>query len=53
MVKRSIEQWQALFRQHNESGKLASEFCRDKGLCPKYFSKRKKDLGWQADKKCL
>lgn len=47
MVKRTVEQWQTLFRQHDESEQLASVFCRDKGLCPKYFSKRKKQLGWR------
>lgn len=49
MVKRSIEQWRALFKQQKESGVRASQFCRDNGLCPKYFSKRKKDLGWQPN----
>jgi hypothetical protein len=44
MVIRSIEQWQALFKQHDESGLKASEFCRANKLCPRYFSKRKRDL---------
>lgn len=53
MVKRSVEQWQELFRQHDESGLSASQFCRENELCHRYFSKRKKDLGWLADKKYL
>jgi hypothetical protein len=48
MVKRSTEQWLDLFKQHNESGLTAAQFCRDKELCPRYFSKRKRDLGWKA-----
>lgn len=47
MVVRNIEQWQALFKQHDESGLKASEFCRANKLCPRYFSKRKRDLGWK------
>jgi hypothetical protein len=47
MIVRSIEQWQALSKQHDESGLKASEFCRKNKLCPRYFSKRKRDLGWK------
>lgn len=48
MVKRSTQQWQALFKQHDDSGTRAAQFCRDNDLCPKYFAKRKKDLGWRS-----
>ena len=48
MVVRSTEQWQALFKQHDESGLKASEFCQVNKLCPRYFSKRKHDLGWNV-----
>ncbi len=48
MVKRSTEQWLDLFKQHDDSQLSASQFCRDKGLCPRYFSKRKRDLGWRS-----
>jgi hypothetical protein len=48
MVKRSIKQWRELFKQHDESGLTAAQFCRNNGLCPRYFSKRKKDLAWPA-----
>jgi hypothetical protein len=50
MVTRSVEQWQALFKQHDESGLNSSHFCRENDLCPKYFSKRKKDLRWFSGK---
>lgn len=50
MVIRTIAQWQALFKQHDESGVTAAQFCRDNDLCPKYFAKRKKDLAWPAGK---
>lgn len=51
MTRRSTEQWQALFKQHDDSGLKASEFCRTNKLCPRYFSKRKKDLGWSTPAK--
>ena len=41
MIVRSIEQWQALFKEHDESGLNATAFCEDNNLCPEYFSKRK------------
>ena len=51
MTKRSVEQWQALFKQHDESGLKSSEFCRVNNVCSKYFSKRRKDLNWQSIQK--
>jgi len=48
MVRRSREQWLALFQEFEQSKLIASEFCRERELCPRYFSKRKKDLGWQS-----
>lgn len=44
MTKRTEEQWQTLFQQHDESGLTAAQFCRDNKLCPKYFSLRRKQL---------
>ena len=49
MAKRTIEQWQTLFKQHEDSGKTAAQFCRENAVCAKYFAKRKKDLGWNTD----
>ncbi len=39
MIKRTQEQWHNLFSAHE-----ASEFCKQHGICPNYFSKRKKEL---------
>ena len=52
MIKRSKVQWLSLFQQHEESGLTASQFCKDNNLCPKYFSQRKRQLGyWQSTSK--
>ena len=48
MVLRSKQQWLDLFDKHEASGLTAAAFCRDEGLCARYFSKRKKDLGWRG-----
>ena len=45
MQKRSREQWQALLVEQVASGLSAPQFCRDKKLCARYFSLRKKQLG--------
>ena len=47
MVIRTTEQWQALFKQHRAGGQTIAQFCRENHLCPKYFAKRRKELGWQ------
>lgn len=44
MIKRSEEQWRALFAEQVESGLSASTFCKERKLCPKYFSLRRKQL---------
>ena len=44
MKKRTRDQWQELFTQHNTSGVSAAEFCKQHNLCPKYFSLRRKQL---------
>ncbi len=38
MVKRSAAEWRGLFEAQARSGLTASEFCKEQGLCPKYFS---------------
>jgi len=48
MIKRSEAQWFELFEKHERSGLSAAQFCRDENLCPKYFSLRKKQLGWTS-----
>ena len=45
MKKRTTDEWQALFAEHDESGLSAAAFCRGHGLCPKYFSLRRRQLG--------
>lgn len=50
MIVRSKEQWLDLFKKHEVSGLSAAQFCRDEDLCTRYFSKRKKQLGWSNKK---
>ena len=44
MIKRTPDQWRALFAAHDESDLTAAAFCREQGLCPKYFSVRRRQL---------
>ena len=44
MPKRSKEQWLQLFEQQAQSGLSANRFCKEQGLCPKSFSRRKNQL---------
>lgn len=44
MIKRSEGQWRELFEAHARSGLSAAAFCREKKLCPKYFSLRRRQL---------
>lgn len=44
MIKRTTEQWQALFEAHEQSGLSQARFCKEKKLCTKYFSLRKRQL---------
>jgi len=46
MKKRNESEWRALFAAHEESRLTAAAFCREHGLCPKYFSLRKRQFGW-------
>jgi hypothetical protein len=45
MVKRTKEEWRGLFAEQASSGMTERVFCLDRGLCPKYFHLRKKQLG--------
>ena len=45
MIKRTPEQWRALFQAQSDSGLSAKAFCKANKLCNKYFSKRRKELG--------
>ncbi len=44
MTRRSQEQWCELFREQEASGLNAAAFCRGRGVCPKYFSLRRRQL---------
>lgn len=44
MIKRTPDEWHALFAAHDESGLSAAAFCREHRLCPKYFSLRRRQL---------
>ena len=50
MIIRSEDEWLDLFKKHQQSGLSAAQFCRDEHLCARYFSKRKGQLGWSANK---
>lgn len=42
--RRTPEQWQTLFAEHQASGLTQAEFCQQHGVCPKYFSQRRQQL---------
>lgn len=50
MIRRTTEQWLALFDQHTVSGLTQTEFAKQQGIDPTYFSYRKRQLlAWQQD----
>ena len=49
MRKRSADEWRALFEAQTESGLTAAQFCRERDICPKYFSLRRKVLGVRTE----
>lgn len=50
MKRRSHDEWRVLFAGQEASGLSAAEFCQQNDLCPKHFSLRRKQLGWEPDK---
>lgn len=44
MVRRTQAQWRELFREQEASGLDAAAFCQARGVCPKYFSLRRRQL---------
>ena len=50
MKKRTTAELEALFLAHEKSDLTAAAFCREHDVCAKYFSQRKKQLGWQGEK---
>ncbi len=50
MIRRTYEQWLALFDQQKTSGLTQTEFAKQQGIDPSYFSLRKQQLlAWQQD----
>ena len=48
MQKRSESDWQTLIAAQQSSGLSQNQFCKERKLCSKYFSLRKKQLSGQA-----
>jgi len=50
MIRRTTEQWLALFDQHKASELTQTEFAKQQGIDPTYFSYRKRQLiAWQQE----
>ncbi|MCS4308749.1 hypothetical protein M2404_003111 [Rheinheimera pacifica] len=50
MNRRTTEQWLALIDQHKVSGLTQTEFAKQQGIDPTYFSYRKRQLlAWQQE----
>jgi putative transposase len=41
---RSLEEWQALIDEQSQSGLGVAEFCKQHGLTPKYFYRKRRQL---------
>jgi len=48
MIRRTPTEWQRLIEEQAQSQLTATEFCKTKGIDPKYFSLRKSQLKNQA-----
>ena len=44
MKRRSHAQWHTLFQAQQAGGQNVTEFCQAHGICPKYFSLRRRQL---------
>ena len=44
MIRRTSEQWLTLFDQHKTNGLTQTEFSKQQGIDPSYFSLRKRQL---------
>lgn len=50
MIRRTTKQWLALFDQQKASGLTQTEFAKQQGIDPTYFSYRKRQLlAWQQE----
>ena len=50
MARRTKQDWLDLFEAHQASGLTAAAFCRQQGVCAKYFSAKQTQLGWRQPK---
>ena len=46
-TRRTRDEWFHLFAAHEACGLRAVDFCANEGLCPKYFSQRRRVLKWR------
>ena len=44
MIRRTRSEWLQLFKEHEHSSFSATDFCKNKGIDPKYFSLKKAKL---------
>ncbi len=44
MKRRTETQWRELIAEHEASGMTAQAFCQERGLCSKYFGRKRKQL---------
>lgn len=44
MIRRTRNEWLQLIEDHKQSNLTATEFCKNKGIDPKYFSLKKSKL---------
>jgi len=52
-MKRSELEWKRLFTDQLQSGLSAAAYCREHKLCAKYFSLRRRQLGFDQDVKVV
>lgn len=52
-MKRSESEWKRLFTDQLQSGLSAAAYCREHKLCAKYFSLRRRQLGFSQDVKVV
>ncbi len=48
-MKRSPEDWFALFEAQALSGQSIKSWCGSRSICSKHFSRRRKQLGWEVE----
>ncbi len=51
MTRRTKQDWQTLFNEHEQSGLTATAFCLERDINSKYFSLRRKQLQAKVEDK--